>query len=62
MARYFTVYVGRYDQIEPAHNAMQADAAHHGWSWLRSWERYFTDPDEEPDLSKHVTHVYWPLD
>ena len=58
----FTVYVGRYDQIEPAYNAMQAYAAHHGLELAPfMWERYFTDPDEEPDLSKHVTHVYWPL-
>lgn len=58
----FTVYVGRYDEIEPAYNAMQAYAAHNGLELAASmWERYFTDPAVEPDLSKHVTHVYWPL-
>ncbi|NLE74317.1 MAG: GyrI-like domain-containing protein [Actinobacteria bacterium] len=58
----FTVYIGQYDKIEPAYNAMQAYAVQNGLDLAPyMWERYLTKPDEEPDLSKHVTHVYWPL-
>lgn len=58
----FTVYVGRYDEIEPAYNAIMAYAAHHGLDLAPSmWETYLTDPATEPDQSKHVTHICWPL-
>jgi hypothetical protein len=25
------------------------------------WERYLTDLATEPDLTKHVTELFWPL-
>ncbi len=58
----FTVHVGRYDQIERAYRAIQAYAEANSLQLAdMMWERYLTDPAAEPDLSKHVTEVYWPL-
>lgn len=57
----FTVYVGVYDEIEPAYRAMQRYAEEKGFELQPvMWEKYLTGP-EEPDLSKHVTEIYWPL-
>lgn len=57
-----TVHVGRYDEIEPAYVAIQEYAKEAGLSLAETmWERYLTDPAQEPDLSKHVTEVFWPL-
>ena len=25
------------------------------------WERYLTDPNQEPDPGKHLTQIVWPL-
>jgi effector-binding domain-containing protein len=58
----FTVHVGPYDQIENAYGAIQAYAEARGLKLAdMMWERYLTDPAVEPDLSKHVTEVFWPL-
>lgn len=58
----FTVYVGPYDQIEPAYRAIQKYAEENGLELQPvMWEKYLTDPEVEPDLSKHVTEIYWPL-
>lgn len=57
-----TVFVGPYDQIEAAYVAVQEYANESGLSLAETmWERYLTDPAQEPDLSKHVTEVFWPL-
>lgn len=57
-----TTYVGRYEDMEPAYRAMQAYAAHNGLELAAEmWERYLTDPAQEPDESKHVTEIVWPL-
>ncbi len=57
-----TVHVGPYDQIEAAYGAIQQYAeANRLTLGDMMWERYLTDPAVEPDLSKHVTEVFWPL-
>jgi effector-binding domain-containing protein len=58
----FTVHVGPYDQLTSAYGAIQAYAEARGLKLAgMMWERYLTDPAVEPDLSKHVTEVFWPL-
>ncbi len=58
----FTVHVGPYDQIGAAYEAIQQHAEANGLTLAdMMWERYLTDPTVEPDLSKHVTEVFWPL-
>jgi effector-binding domain-containing protein len=58
----FTVHVGPYDQLEAAYGAIQEYAQTNGLKLAdMMWERYLTDPALEPDLSRHVTEVYWPL-
>jgi effector-binding domain-containing protein len=57
-----TVYVGPYDQMHAAYEVIKQYAGENGLELGKvMWERYFTDPHLEPDLSKHVTHIYWPL-
>jgi len=58
----FTTHVGEYDGLERAYKAIQAYAEANGLELGKMmWERYLTDPSVEPDLSKHVTEVFWPL-
>ena len=57
-----TAHVGRYEEIGPAYQAIQVHAANSGLVLTESmWEVYLTDPVVEPDLSKHVTEIYWPV-
>lgn len=57
-----TEHVGHYAGLEAAYGAIQAYAAAKGLELGElMWERYLTDPAEEPDLNKHVTEVYWPV-
>jgi effector-binding domain-containing protein len=59
----FAVHVGPYDQIAAAYGAIQTYAGANGLKLAgKMWERYLTDPAEEPDLSKHVTEVFWPVE
>lgn len=58
----FTVHVGAYDQLLAAYDAIQAYAKANDLALGDvMWERYLTDPSAEPDVSKHVTEVFWPL-
>ena len=58
----FTVHVGPYDQIGAAYEAIQHHAKANDLVLANTmWERYLTDPAVEPDLSKHVTEVFWPF-
>jgi len=58
----FTVHVGPYDRLAEAYEAIQEYAKANGLKLAGvMWERYLTGPAEEPDLSMHVTEVYWPL-
>jgi len=56
------VHVGLYEDVAPAYDAIQQHAARNGLELAgMMWERYLSDPVEEPDLSKHVTEIYWPV-
>jgi effector-binding domain-containing protein len=58
----FTPYTGPYDRIEPAYKAIQEYAGASGITLApMMWERYLSDPNQEPDLSKHLTQIVWPL-
>jgi len=58
----FTTHVGPYRDIEPAYRAIQEYADRNGLVLGDlMWEQYLTDPAVEPDPSRHVTEVYWPL-
>jgi effector-binding domain-containing protein len=58
----FTTHVGPYDQIANAYGAIQAYAKENRLELAGTmWERYLTDPAVEPDLSKHVTELFWPV-
>ena len=55
-------HIGPYDKIVETYNAMD--------SWMKAngltpaplmWETYLTDPQAEPDPSKWVTRLFWPL-
>jgi effector-binding domain-containing protein len=58
----FTTHVGAYDQIAEGYKAVMdyAEANSIGLADTM-WERYVTDPSCEPDASKYVTEIYWPL-
>ena len=57
----FTVHVGPYDHVGAAYGAIQEYAKANDLTLADTmWERYLTGP-AEPDLSKHVTEVFWPL-
>jgi effector-binding domain-containing protein len=58
----FGVHVGPYTGIGKAYEAMMAYAeANHLVLSDTMWERYVTDPACEPDESKYVTEIGWPL-
>lgn len=58
----FTVHVGLYAELEAAYKAIQAYAKANRLELAGiMWERYLTGPAAEPDSSKHVTEVYWPV-
>jgi effector-binding domain-containing protein len=56
------LYTGPYDRIEPAYKAVQEYAESLELALApMMWERYLTDPQQEPDLDKHLTQIVWPL-
>jgi effector-binding domain-containing protein len=58
----FTTHVGPYDQIAAPYYAMQEYAESNDLTLANTmWERYLTDLATEPDLTKHVTELFWPL-
>jgi effector-binding domain-containing protein len=58
----FAAHVGPYEQLEAAYRAIQAYAEENGLQLAETmWEKYLTDPAQEPDLTKHLTEVYWPV-
>jgi len=58
----FTRHVGRYDEIAAAYEAIQSYAKAKGLGLADiMWEKYLTSMEDEPDLGRHVTEVYWPL-
>jgi effector-binding domain-containing protein len=58
----FTVHVGPYSEIGSAYQAVMSHAEDQKIVLGPSmWERYVTDPSVEPDATKYVTEIYWPL-
>ncbi len=56
-------HFGPYDQLYQAHEAVMPFLTAQGRSPARGpIERYITDPEAEPDASKWLTEVIWPLD
>lgn len=55
-------YIGPYDEIGPAYEAVQRWCQGHGRVPSGApWESYFSDPNEEPDSSKWRTDIHFPL-
>jgi effector-binding domain-containing protein len=55
-------YLGPYDGIAPAYEALQAWCAEHGHAIAGApWETYVTDPHAEPDPAKWRTDVSFPV-
>ncbi|SNS99701.1 effector-binding domain-containing protein [Ekhidna lutea] len=57
-----TVYLGNYDNIGDAHEDLNAYISYYGYDRNgQPWEEYITDPMSEPDTSKWMTNVYYPV-
>ncbi|MFA9431488.1 GyrI-like domain-containing protein [Egicoccus sp. AB-alg2] len=55
------VHIGRYDEVGAAYEAAHVWLAEHGHEPAAApWEEYHTDPDTEPDPSRHRTEVVQP--
>ena len=56
------VYVGPYDEMEPAYGALAGWIAQHGEQPVGDpWEIYFSDPTQEPEPQKWRTEIVMPL-
>ena len=56
------MHVGPYDTLHETYSAMQAWMAEQGKRPASSmWEVYLSDPEQEPDPTKWLTEVYWPV-
>lgn len=57
-----TVYYGNYDNIGKAHEDLNAYISYNMFERNgQPWEEYITDPMTEPDTSKWMTNVYYPV-
>lgn len=57
-----TVYYGNYDDIGDAHEDLNAYISYYMYERNgQPWEEYITDPMTEPDTSKWMTNVYYPV-
>ena len=57
-----TIHVGAYERLPGAHEALEQWAKEHGYEPAGPcWEVYFTDPSEEPDVTKWRTQVVMPV-
>jgi len=55
-------YSGPYEGLHAAHAACRSYIEENGLEPSEPpFEIYATDPEEEPDPAKWVTHVYWPV-
>ncbi len=54
-------HYGNYDETGPAHYAMEEYANEKGYSLSIAIETYVTDPEEEPDTSKWLTQITYPI-
>jgi effector-binding domain-containing protein len=56
------VYYGPYEGSSAAHEAIDVYAKENGMEVIGApWEVYVTDPSQEPDSSKWVTEIYYPI-
>ena len=56
------VYTGPYEEGDKPHNAIAAYMAANNLEMAGApWEVYASDPGDEPDSTKWVTHVYYPI-
>ncbi len=56
------VYMGPYEGLGEVHYAIDDYAKNNGISIVGGpWEVYITDPSSEPDTSKWITEVYYPV-
>lgn len=57
-----TIYMGPYEQIGPAYQAIAAWLSENGrLNAGAMWEIYETDPEQEPDPAKWRTRIVYPL-
>lgn len=54
-------YYGPYEGLAQPHEALDAYAKDKGLALGYPWEAYITDPSTEPDTSKWLTQVYYPI-
>ncbi|MCE2496747.1 MAG: SRPBCC family protein [Flavobacteriales bacterium] len=55
-------YMGSYDEMDAIYNAAFEHIAKMGWEMVGGpLEVYMTDPGMEPDTSKWITDIYWPI-
>jgi effector-binding domain-containing protein len=58
----FSSYVGPYERLSEAHDALVVWMGENGHQVAGApWEFYVTDPGEEPDPSKWETDIYYPV-
>ena len=57
-----TMHIGPYETLPEAYQALEQWVDGHGYEKAGPfWEVYFTDPNEEPDVSKWRTQVVMPI-
>ena len=57
-----TLHCGHYSKLPEAHAAVQQWIKENGKEFAGPcWEIYLTDPEKEPDQSKWLTEVYYPV-
>jgi effector-binding domain-containing protein len=57
-----TRHVGPYENLRHTYEAFEKWIAENGHQPRGgAWEVYVTDPSSEPDSSKWVTEIYWPI-
>lgn len=54
-------HYGKYDETGPAHYAMEEHAKEKGYTLPVAIETYVTDPESEPDTSKWLTQITYPI-
>ncbi len=56
------MHIGPYDSLAGTYQALESWIKENGYqAEAYLWEVYMTDPCQEPDPSKWMTRVYWPI-
>ena len=56
------VHMGSYDDSGPLYMAAEDYVVEQGWEMVGGpIEEYITDPGAEPDTTKWITNIYWPI-